>query len=149
MAERKSTCVVFLPKKPSSCRTDGVSAQTDGLALVSTSAAISLFTPPVDLNLFPLGLIDHIDILKDGASAIYGSDAVGGVVNIFLIHKFRGVEIYSSYGNTNLGASNDQAEKLAYILAGTGNDKTDIVVYARCVPSRRHLQPRPRHFLQC
>ena len=37
----------------------------------------------VDLNLFPLGLIDHIDILKDGASAIYGSDAVGGVVNVW------------------------------------------------------------------
>ena len=50
--------------------------------------------------------------------------------NVWLIHKFRDVEIYSSYGNTNLGASNDQAEKLAYVLAGTGDDKTDIVVYA-------------------
>ena len=84
----------------------------------------------VDLNMFPLGLIDHIDILKDGASAIYGSDAVAGVVNVWLIHKFRGLEIYASYGNTNLGASNDQGEELAYLLAGTGDDKTDIVVYA-------------------
>jgi iron complex outermembrane receptor protein len=66
------------------------------------------FHPTVDLNLFPLGLIDHIDILKDGASAIYGSDAVGGVFNVWLIHRFRGLEIYASYGNTNLGASNDQ-----------------------------------------
>jgi iron complex outermembrane receptor protein len=85
----------------------------------------------VDLNLFPIGLIDHIDILRDGASAVYGSDAIGGVFNVWLIHKFRDVEIYSSYGNTNLGASNDQAEKLAYVLAGTGDDKTDIVVYAQ------------------
>jgi outer membrane receptor protein involved in Fe transport len=38
-------------------------------------------------------MIDHIDILKDGASAVYGSDAVAGVVNFFLIHKFRGLEI--------------------------------------------------------
>ena len=35
-------------------------------------------------------MVDHVDILKDGASAVYGSDAVAGVVNFFLIHKFRG-----------------------------------------------------------
>ncbi len=42
----------------------------------------------VDFNVFPLGLIDHIDILKDGASPIYGTEAVAGVVNVFLIHQF-------------------------------------------------------------
>src|SRR5947207_1438649 len=84
----------------------------------------------VDLNTIPLGLIDHIDVLKDGASAIYGADAVGGVFNVWLIHKFRGVELYTSYGNTNLGFANDAAEERAYLLAGTGNAKTDIVVYA-------------------
>src|SRR5881398_2088306 len=61
----------------------------------------------VDLNMFPFGLIDHIDILKDGASAVYGSDAVDGVFNVWLIHRFRGVEIYASYGNNNLGFAND------------------------------------------
>ena len=85
----------------------------------------------VDLNVaVPLGLVDHIDILKDGASAIYGADAVGGVFNVYLKHKFRGLELYASYGNTNLGASNDQHEFDAYLLAGTGNETTDIVVYA-------------------
>src|SRR5205809_1032236 len=84
----------------------------------------------LDLNMFPFGLIDHIDILKDGASAIYGSDAVDGVFNVWLIHRFRGVEIYASYGNTNLGFANDMGEERAYLLAGTGDDKTDIVVYA-------------------
>ncbi len=59
----------------------------------------------VDINLIPFPMIDHIDILKDGASAIYGSDAVAGVINIFLRHKFRGLEIGGSIGNTNLGAS--------------------------------------------
>src|SRR6266516_299337 len=39
----------------------------------------------VDINLIPFPMIDHIDILKDGASAVYGSDAVAGVINIFLI----------------------------------------------------------------
>ena len=84
----------------------------------------------VDLNTIPLGLIDHIDILKDGASAIYGADAVAGVFNVWLIHKFRGLEIYTSYGNTNLGFANGAGEERGYLLAGTGDDKTDIVVYA-------------------
>jgi iron complex outermembrane receptor protein len=84
----------------------------------------------VDINLIPFPMIDHIDILKDGASAVYGSDAITGVVNFFLIHKFRGLEIGGSYGNTNLGASNDMGEWEAWIKAGTGDDKSDIVIIA-------------------
>src|SRR5438067_3189448 len=113
------------------------------LAPVGFAGEIGLSCATVDLNLVPLGLIDHIDILKDGASSIYGSDAVAGVVNVWLIHKFRGLEIYASYGNTNLGASNDQGEERAYLLAGTGDDKTDIVVYAE-VYNRAAIYSRDR-----
>jgi Outer membrane cobalamin receptor protein len=88
---------------------DGRRLAPDGFAGYYNDAN-AFFGGTVDLNLFPLGLIDHIDILKDGASAIYGSDAVGGVFNVWLIHRFRGLEIYASYGNTNLGASNDQGK---------------------------------------
>src|SRR6266481_1196393 len=84
----------------------------------------------VDINLIPFPMIDHIDILKDGASAEYGSDAVAGVINIFLIHKFRGLEIGGSVGNTNLGASNDARELEGWLKAGVGDDKTDILVIA-------------------
>src|SRR5438270_9535637 len=98
----------------------------DGRRLANVGFAGSF----VDFNVFPLGLIDHIDILKDGASPVYGTDAVAGVVNVFLIHKFRGLEVYASYGNTNLGFANDRGEEAAYLLAGTGDDKTNIVVYA-------------------
>src|SRR5438067_498345 len=87
-------------------------------------------TAGVDINLIPFPMIDHIDILKDGASAIYGSDAVAGVSNIFLRRKFRGLEIGSSIGNTNLGASNDARETEAWLIAGTGDDKTDILIIA-------------------
>ena len=88
------------------------------------------FSGGVDINLIPFPMIDHIDILKDGASAVYGSDAITGVVNFFLVHKFRGLEIGGSYGNTNLGASNEMGEWEAWIKAGTGDDKTEIVVIA-------------------
>jgi iron complex outermembrane recepter protein len=84
----------------------------------------------VDINLIPFPMIDHIDILKDGASAVYGSDAVAGVFNIFLKHKFRGLEIGGSIGNTNLGSSNDARETEAWMIAGTGDDKTDILIIA-------------------
>jgi iron complex outermembrane receptor protein len=90
----------------------------------------SRFGGGVDINLIPFPMIDHIDILKDGASAVYGADAVAGVFNIFLKHKFRGLEIGGSIGNTNLGASNDAREVEGWLIAGTGDDKTDIVVIA-------------------
>src|SRR6266850_2598676 len=84
----------------------------------------------VDINLIPFPMIDRIEILKDGASAIYGSDAIAGVFNIILIHKFRGLEIGGTIGNTNMGASNDARETEAWLKAGTGDDKTDILIIA-------------------
>src|SRR5437899_12494658 len=102
----------------------------DGKRVAFGSLGLAGFSQGVDINLIPFPMIDHIDILKDGASAVYGSDAVAGVVNFLLIHKFRGLEIGGSYGNTNLGASNEMGEWEAWIKAGTGDDKTDIVVIA-------------------
>src|SRR6266480_50102 len=98
------------------------------VALPSLGAAATSAGP--DINLIPFSMIDHVDILKDGASAVYGTDAIAGVVNFFLIHKFRGLEIGGTYGNTDLGASNDMGEWEAWLKAGTGDDKTDIVVIA-------------------
>src|SRR5947208_12430464 len=102
---------------------DGKRVATGSLGVAGTSGG-------VDINLIPFPMIDHLDILKDGASAIYGSDAISGVANFFLVHKFRGLEIGGSYGNTNAGASNEMGEWEAWIKAGTGDDKTDIVVIA-------------------
>src|SRR5216117_1802618 len=102
----------------------------DGKRFAFGSLGVAGSSQGQDINLIPFPMIDHIDILKDGASAVYGSDAVTGVVNFFLIHKFRGLEIGGSYGNTNLGASNDMGEWEAWIKAGTGDDKTNIVVIA-------------------
>jgi len=102
----------------------------DGKKVAYGSLGVSGFSGGPDINLIPFSMIDHVDILKDGASAVYGSDAIAGVVNFFLIHKFRGLEIGGTYGNTNMGASNEMGEWEAWIKAGTGDDKTDIVVIA-------------------
>jgi len=57
----------------------------------------------VDLNVVPLALVDRIEILKDGASAIYGADAVAGVVNIITRKEMDGVELSTRYGQTFKG----------------------------------------------
>ncbi len=102
----------------------------DGRRLAPRLNGSALGGQSVDVNVIPFAAVDHVDILKDGASAIYGADAVAGVFNAYMKHKFRGLEMEASYGNTNLGASNDAGEREGYILAGTGDDKTDIVVFA-------------------
>ena len=102
----------------------------DGKRVAYGSLAVAAGSGGPDINLIPFSMVDHVDILKDGASAVYGSDAIAGVVNFFLVHKFRGLEIGGTYGNTNLGASNEMGEWEAWIKAGTGDDKTDIVVIA-------------------
>jgi len=75
-----------------------------------------------DLSTIPLDAVERIDILKDGASAIYGSDAIAGVVNIILRSDFEGAILRGSYGMS--GDSDGNARK-ATLTAGTGNLAND------------------------
>ncbi len=52
----------------------------------------------VDLNTIPISIIERVEVLKDGASAVYGSDAIAGVINIITRKNFQGVEIRSQTG---------------------------------------------------
>ena len=53
-------------------------------ALINNLATIGAGSTPVDLDLIPIAAIDHIEVLRDGAAAQYGSDAIAGVINIIL-----------------------------------------------------------------
>ena len=77
----------------------------------------------VDLNSIPRAAIESIEILKDGASATYGADAVAGVVNIKFRHDYRGAESDIEYGNT---LDKDSSEFAASLVFGVGNDKTSV-----------------------
>lgn len=57
----------------------------------------------VDLNTVPLGIVDNIEVLKDGASAIYGADAIAGVVNIKTKRKLNGLDANLRLGITDRG----------------------------------------------
>lgn len=51
-----------------------------------------------DLNFIPTAIVEHVEIVTGGASAVYGSDAIAGVVNIILDHKFRGLKLEAQSG---------------------------------------------------
>jgi iron complex outermembrane receptor protein len=53
-------------------------------AVVNVNGTLGRGSAPVDLNAIPLAAIDHVEVLRDGAAAQYGSDAIAGVVNIIL-----------------------------------------------------------------
>jgi iron complex outermembrane recepter protein len=77
----------------------------------------------VDLNSIPKASLDSIEILKDGASSIYGADAVAGVVNFKLRHDYRGAEVNVQYGNT---LDKDSGEFASSLIFGVGDGDTDI-----------------------
>lgn len=61
----------------------------------------------VDISTIPLSAVARVEVLADGASAIYGADAVGGVVNIILNRNFTGAETSLRYGGTTQGGGED------------------------------------------
>lgn len=79
----------------------------------------------VDLNSIPLSAVERIEVLKDGASAIYGSDALAGVVNIILRQDYDGSEISGSYG---VSAEGDADEIRVNYLKGYSSDKDNITL---------------------
>ena len=72
----------------------------------------------VDVDAIPLAAIERIEVLKDGASAIYGSDAIAGVINFILRRDFRGVEASVGYGSPEDGKGDVTK---ASLTAGHGN----------------------------
>lgn len=77
----------------------------------------------VDINLIPLGAIERIEILKDGASALYGADAVAGVVNLITRKDYHGVLLSGQYGGTLKG---DGEEGQFNLLTGFSTDSTNL-----------------------
>jgi outer membrane receptor protein involved in Fe transport len=61
-----------------------------------------------DTNFIPIALIDRVDIITGGASAVYGADGIAGAVNVILKRDFEGVEIGATYGESGEGDANRQ-----------------------------------------
>ena len=94
-------------------------------ALVNYNSSVGRGAAPVDLNSIPISAIDHIEVLRDGAAAQYGSDAIAGVINIVLKHGARagGNEISANGGimDAGDGANNGVDGSVGIPLGGTGD----------------------------
>lgn len=78
----------------------------------------------VDLNSIPSSAVERVEILKDGASAIYGSDAIAGVVNIILRRDYKGVE--ASIGGSHTKGGNERTFSLTGGFGDLGSDKFNV-----------------------
>ncbi|WP_397452338.1 TonB-dependent receptor plug domain-containing protein [Pseudomonas sp. NA-150] len=67
-------------------------------AVINLDSTAAYGTNPVDLDMIPISAIDHVEVLRDGASAQYGSDAIAGVINIILKQNDNGGSVSTSYG---------------------------------------------------
>ncbi|ABK48854.1 TonB-dependent receptor [Shewanella sp. ANA-3] len=91
------------------------------LVLVNGRRWISSLGSTVDMNTIPTAAVERIEVLKDGASAVYGSDAIAGVVNIITRKDFEGVEV-SVYGGENL-SEGDGRQYTADLTFGVSGEK--------------------------
>jgi iron complex outermembrane receptor protein len=98
----------------------------DGVRWVNGSSASGV-SAATDLNTIPLSVIDHIEVLEDGASPIYGSDAIAGVVNIITKKEFEGVTANAYTGGFNKGDGFIQKYDMSW---GAKSDKLSVVVGA-------------------
>jgi outer membrane cobalamin receptor len=104
---------------------DATLVLVNGRRVAISSFAQNVTTNFVDINAIPVSAIERIEVLKDGASAVYGSDAVAGVVNIVLRKDFEGFEISGSYGSTTSSGLDEQALSAVW---GTGSDTGNVTL---------------------
>jgi iron complex outermembrane receptor protein len=88
----------------------------DGIRWVNESSASGV-SGSADVNTIPLAIVERIEVLEDGASAIYGSDAIAGVVNIITRRNFDGAEAHAYYGEYEDGGGTTE---ISLTLGGGG-----------------------------
>ncbi|MDP4528612.1 TonB-dependent receptor [Alkalimonas delamerensis] len=93
--------------------TQRVLVLVDGLRWVNESSASGV-GGVVDLNTIPMAIVDRIEVLEDGASSIYGSDAIAGVVNIITKRAQDGASLSSRYGQFTRGDGEQSQIELSF-----------------------------------
>jgi len=81
----------------------------------------------VDTNSIPIGMLERVDIVTGGASAVYGADAVSGVVNFILKRDFEGVDVSATYGTSDEGDT-DQRRIDLVIGANTPDGRGNVTL---------------------
>jgi iron complex outermembrane recepter protein len=98
----------------------------NGRRMANYGFAQNLQDSYVDINSIPSSAVERIEILKDGASAVYGADAVAGVVNIIMRKDYRGASLGASSGTTSEGGMNEYRLNLTAGMGEVGADKFNV-----------------------
>ena len=98
-----------------------------------------------DLNSIPLSALDRVEILKDGASAIYGTDAIGGVINFILKREYTGLEVSGFVDATQNGGGDKVKANLLYGAGALDRDGYNFMV-SLGVDSNSRLRGSQRSF---
>src|SRR3954462_14824796 len=101
----------------------------DGLRIVNGTSASGI-PGAVDLNTIPINMIDRVEVLQAGASPLYGSDAIAGVVNIITVAQQEGLRASAQFGTFRQGDGHTQEYALSYGIKG---DTTNFVFGASYV----------------
>ena len=96
----------------------------------------------VDVNTIPITMIEQVEVLKDGGSAIYGSDAIAGVVNFITRSEFEGFELSAKYQETTTGSQDDVT--YGGIFGWASDDQNTRFVIGGEFFDRGHLASRDR-----
>ncbi len=108
---------------------DATLVLVNGRRVAISSFAESITTNFVDINTIPVAAIERVEVLKDGASAVYGSDAVAGVINIVLRQNFDGFEVSAGYGDVTKGSSSETTASAIWGTSGEDSNVTMIFDY--------------------
>ncbi|MEO8805520.1 MAG: TonB-dependent receptor [Burkholderiaceae bacterium] len=84
----------------------------------------------VDVSSIPLAAIERVEVLKDGASAIYGSDAIAGVINFILRKDYKGVELTAEYGDSTQGGARASRITGTWGMGDLASDRYNVMVVA-------------------
>jgi len=83
----------------------------------------------VDLNSIPFSAIERVEVLRDGASAVYGSDAIGGVINFITRSDFKGLDVTLRYGDTEAGiGGGERGASAAWGMGDLAKDNYNLLV---------------------
>ena len=113
------------------------------LVLLNGRRHVSTETLGVDISAFPISAIGRVEVLKDGAAAVYGSDAIAGVANFITRSDFQGLEIGGSFKDID----NSDGDWDINAIFGTGGDNWNWSIAAeygergRIADTRKRLGP--------
>lgn len=96
----------------------------------------------VDINTIPITMVERVEVLKDGGSAIYGSDAIAGVVNFITRSDFEGFEFSAKYQETSEGSQDDTTYGALFGWASE-DERTHFVIGGEYF-DRGHLESKDR-----